>query len=110
MTLVVRTNHHVRDVLQAWDLTPAEREEFDYLDWKALEEGTDSATFVRYLGSTYDLGDTEGLAPGDLRVQGWDTYLTDSFWSGVLFRFHDAEGNLIDHGDGVVVGRFWQEG
>jgi hypothetical protein len=42
------TNNQFRPLIQAWELTEKERKEFDYLDWPAIEEGTDSAEFFRY--------------------------------------------------------------
>jgi hypothetical protein len=44
MTLTVTTNNHHRPVVDAWELTPSERAQFDYLDWAAIEEGSDSAS------------------------------------------------------------------
>ncbi len=47
-TIKVITNNVPRDIIDAWQLTPAERCEFDYLDWAAIEHGNDSASFFRY--------------------------------------------------------------
>lgn len=33
MSITVRTNNVPRDVISGHELTPAEREEFDYIDW-----------------------------------------------------------------------------
>lgn len=91
------TNNVPRDVVDAWELTEAERGEFDYLDWEAIEQGRDSASFARYKGQLYDLGDTEGAFPADRR---W-FYRSDSFFSGVLFR-HDS----LDP-DRIICGRYY---
>ena len=98
----VITNHHVRDVLRWHDLTPAEREEFDYLTDDTEHE------FVRYRGDVVDLTDSDGVlsSPSELRRKGWDSYASDSFFSGLVFRWFDTDGNLIDGGDGVIVGRY----
>ena len=75
-----------------------EREEFDYIDWPAIEDGTDSASFFRYSGVTYDLGDFQTIhrdwgmmrdssAPIDHPFLAWDGYISDSFFSGILIRY-----------------------
>lgn len=35
--IAVITNHVPRDIIDAWNLTPAEREQFDYIDWSTLK-------------------------------------------------------------------------
>lgn len=104
MTII--TNNVPRDVLDAWELSAAERARFDYLDWDAIAEGTDSASFVRYRGWLYDMSEfttTWGLSRDaglpDV-FAGWHGYLSDSFFSGVLVRY-------VDDGDRVIVGRFF---
>lgn len=103
MPLTVTTNHHRREVLDAWELTPAEREEFDYLDWKALEAGEDSASFFRYKGQLYDLSDMP-MAPDALKALGWDGFASDTFWSGIAVRYFTEDGYETT-GEYVVVGR-----
>ena len=41
--IVIRTNNVPRDLVDAWELSPKERAEFDYIDWQAIEDGRDSA-------------------------------------------------------------------
>lgn len=97
------TNHHPRPTLQAWDLTPAERAEFDYLDWEAIDNGEDSAEFFRYRGTLYDLGEfmtTSGL-PEFNPLRKWHGYLSDSFFSGIVVRYLDPSDP-----DEIVVGLF----
>jgi hypothetical protein len=101
------TNHHVREVLHDWNLTKDQRAEFDYIDWDACERGEDSASFVMYKGNLYDLGDTEGIPTGDLA--GWDSYITDSFFSGTLFRYFREDDGEID-GDYVICAWFYVKG
>lgn len=48
----IRTNNIPRDILWAGQLTEQELTEFDYLD----EESLDDASFFRYKGNVYDLG------------------------------------------------------
>jgi hypothetical protein len=99
----VITNNHHRDVVGAWELTADERAEFDYLDWEAIEEGRDSASFFRYRGELHDLGEftanwgisrDSGLPDA---LAGWDGYRADSFFSALVVRF-------VDDNEGVVVG------
>jgi len=110
----IRTNWVPRDVIRGWELTPAEREQFDYLNWDAIEEGNDSAEFFRYQGDLYYLESegTPAFAPG------WHGYLSDSFSSGVLFRFPVDQDNPRSYYSGdvnydyerVIVGRYHSVG
>lgn len=86
----ITTNNVPRDVLYWHDLTDAERKEFDYLD---TEDRQNDASFVRYKGWCYDMGEFErvpnvdGTANNYNSFQGWDGYHSDSFFSGVLLRW-----------------------
>ena len=99
MTKVI-TNHVPRDIVQPWELTIKEREQFDYLDWEALEAGNDSREFFRYRGETYDLSDfPESIPPGT--PGRWDRFRSDSFYSGIVVRFlFDGE----EPTDQIIVG------
>jgi hypothetical protein len=100
--LTIITNNVPRDVLDGYDLTLGERAEFDYLDWSAIEQGEDSASFFRYKGEVYDLGEfghTFGM-PEFSPIRAWDGYISDSFFSGIVVRF-------CDDFERVVVGRFY---
>lgn len=89
------TNNQVRDIIYGYQLTEDERKEFDYIDWKAVEGGSDVAEFVRYKGELYDLRDLETCT-----IEGWDGMVTETCFSGVLFRFHEDI-------DVVIVGRYY---
>lgn len=93
------SNNQPRPVIDASELTQTEREEFDYLDWSEIEKGNDSATFFRYKGQLYDLGDC-GHIGAAFGLQGWHGYYADTAWSGVLVR-------LTSDCDHVVVGRYY---
>ena len=97
-TLRIITNNVPRDVIDAWQLTPAERAEFDYLDWDAIEDGRDSHQFFRYRGQLYDLSDMDGHPPEILK--GWDGYQSDSFFSGIVVKYAD------DQFETVIVGTY----
>jgi len=103
----ITTNNLPRFTIDAYELTPAERAEFDYLDWSSYgdplqadwtpSKSADDATFFRYRGTLYDLG--EFLAcPAGMFPDGWQGYTSDSFFSGLLVRYVDDET--------IVVGRY----
>lgn len=94
MTATVRTNNVPRPILYGYELTPKERLEFDYLEGEDL----DYATFFRYKGNVYHLGDCMRVEPMNSLCQGWDGYFGESFFSAVVVRF------TPDH-EQVVVGR-----
>jgi hypothetical protein len=99
--LTIVTNNVPRDVLYAWDLTLGERAEFDYLDFAAIERGEDSASFFRYKGDVYDLGEFmrwDGVPYSPLAV--WDGYQSDTFFSGLLVRY-------CEDFEQVVVARYY---
>lgn len=91
--MTIRTNNVPRTLVDAFCLTDAERAEFDYLDWPAIDAGRDSATFFRFKGQTYDLG--EFMRDG--APEGWDGVKADSYFSGMVVR-------IVDDGEAVVVG------
>lgn len=90
----IKTNNVPRLLLDACELTAKERADFDYLDWSAIDDGSDSATFIRYRGVTYDLGEfmtTSGM-PDFSPIKRWDGYHSDSFFSGILIKYcQDAD-------------------
>lgn len=100
--LRIISNHHERAVIDASQLSADERAEFDYVNWGAIERGEDSRSFARYKGELYDLSDTEGTFPADRR---W-FYISDSFFSGVLFRYATDERGEPD-ADYIICGRYY---
>lgn len=98
------TNHVPRDVVDGWELTAAERAEFDYVDWPAVDAGEERAEFFRYRGELHDLGEfttdygiTSGSGLPDSLAE-WDGYRSDTFFSGMVVK-------LVDGGARVIVGR-----
>lgn len=97
MSTTIRTNRVPRFTLDAIELSASEREQFDYLDWSAIDAGAESATFIRYRGDLLDLG--EFMAPtGDQFGPYWHGYAADSFFSATLVHW-------CDDGESVVIGR-----
>ena len=104
MSVTVKTNNIPRDIVDAWELTPAERADVDYLDWQAIEEGRESASFFRYRGSLYDLGEftadygmTKGSGLPD-HLSRWDGYMSESAFSAIVVRFaNDMESVVVGY-------------
>ena len=114
----IKTNNIPRDVINAWELTPAERSDFNYLNWLAIDEGSDSASFVRYRGELYYLGDFVRIIPragqiepigfthpveDNSRLAAFDGIRTDSFFSAIVIRWYRDEFGRLDL-QRVVVG------
>jgi len=103
-TYVIHTNNHRRAILDGWELTPDERERFDYIDWSAIERGEDSASFVRYRGDLIDLGDVPRTDHGgDLDSAGWSGFTSETYSSGLVFRYAIDDNSE----DAVIVGRVY---
>lgn len=100
--ITVVTNNVPRDVIGAYELTAEERAEFDYLDWSAMERGEDSASFFRYRGRLYDLGEFEwtGALGYPEWVKAWDGIQSDSFFSGMVVRY-------VENFERVIVARYY---
>jgi hypothetical protein len=95
------TNNVPRDIVDAYELTLDERKEFDYLDWDAIDNGTDSASFVRYKGDLIDLGEFSSTTLVTVQpFADWDGYTSDSFFSGTVIRY------TSDH-ESVIMGRYY---
>jgi hypothetical protein len=75
--IVVRTNNKPRLIIDDYELTPAERAEFDYIDWDASAK----AEFFRYKGQLYDMGEfmTTVTLPESNPLQKWHAYYSDSW-------------------------------
>lgn len=100
MTVRITTNNVPRLLIDSYQLSEKEREEFDYVDWQGVEEGRESATFFRYRGRLYDLGEFQYTGQTG-NFSGWDGYQSDSFFSGIVVRY------VKDDTDYVVVGTYY---
>jgi hypothetical protein len=89
----ITTNNKPRPVIDAHELTPAEREQFDYVNWEAIKNGEDSASFFRYRGELYDLAEFERARGPELAR--WDVMQADSFFHGLLVRYIGDEDVVI---------------
>lgn len=104
-TLTIRTNNAPRDVLNWFALAPHEQAEFDYLE---TEDAQCGASFFRYKGNVYDLGEfmrcpTSHASNPQMRDAGfhlWDGYSNDSYFSGIVVRY-------VQDCERVIVGQFF---
>jgi len=97
------TNNQEREILSSWDLSQAELQEIGWVDAEEL----DQASFFRYRGEVYSLGDFMRInfplqnlpAEGD-PFQAWDGYYSDTYFSGILVRY-------TEDGEGLICGRYF---
>lgn len=92
MTIV--TNNVPRDILDSWELTPKEREQFDYHDWNKLDKGEDSASFFRYKGELYDLGWFMRFTSKTGEGADWDGHYATSYFSAILVKMVDDQSDV----------------
>jgi len=91
------TNNHYRPVISGYELTLDEAKDFDYMD------DVTEASFFRYRGQVYSLGDFMRIEPHyemNTWAKGWHGYSGGSFFGGLLIA-------LSDCGDGVRVARWF---
>ena len=109
MALEIVTNNHKRDVLYWPELTPEEQAGHDWiLDSDTLDIHT--AEFFRYKGWAYCLSDimrVESYAPAEF--QGWDGYVSETFFSGILVKYARDETWGMDY-DRVIVASYYTKG
>lgn len=106
MPIKVVTNNVPRELIEGDTLTEKERKEFDYLDWRAIDAGEDSASFFRYKGDLIDLGTVIALSSGsELSDAGWEGIVSWSYSNGLVTRFVYEQGDAL-----IVVGYFYVTG
>jgi hypothetical protein len=99
-SITVKTNRIPRDLVSWFDVPPAIREDwFSYVD----EDERYSYRFVEYRGSWYDVNDSESTYSLGFNsaFKAWDGIVTESFFSGVLFKYADSNC------ESVIVGRYY---
>ena len=108
--VTIITNNVPRKLVSFYDIPESARGDFDYVK----EDGYYTSRFVRFKDAWYDVFDTQGIrvrkgatfsrmgwdmvVSEDSPFVKWNAIVSESFFSGVLFRFVDD-----DH---VVVGRY----
>jgi hypothetical protein len=93
MTYTITTNHQQRELLSLCELPASVAAEFDYV----TEDDSYSPRFVKYRGEWYDVNDSQyagGLGFPD-ELKRWDGIQTESFFSGVLFKYSDDYEHVI---------------
>lgn len=98
--LKITTNNQPRVPFALHDLPLKVQQEFDYIDKDDYSE-----RFVKYRGVWYDVFDTMAVRTSRggspmTEFDGWDSFLSETFFSGVLFKW-------IDDGDSVIVGSYY---
>jgi hypothetical protein len=91
----IKTNGHSRDLVTFYDLPTSAQGDFEYV----MAEDRHVLRFVQYKGEWYDVMDVEGPAFG------WDSHISDSFFSGVLFKWPADDPHF--EFDAIVVGRYY---
>ena len=97
--LEIVTNNKRRELKEFFGLPEKAREDFDYVN------GEDSFTprFVKYQGCWYDTHDTMRIdfarEPAPHPFKGWGSYISETFFSGVLFKWGGD--------DTIIVGRWY---
>ena len=92
------SNYHLREMQYFYELSDKDqnivKSQYDWMDSEEL----DNASFFKYRNSWYSLCDFMSLHnkmhfpnPPDF-MKGWDGYLNDSFFSGVLIRYPQDDG------------------
>ena len=102
------TNNQPRNLVTFHDLTLRDQKDFDYVTDDAQYENR----FVNYKGSWYDIYDTQRISVNVGQFMGWtmavdkdsplikwNAIVSETFFSGVLFRFTDE--------DQIVCGRYY---
>ncbi|WP_181109771.1 hypothetical protein [Pseudomonas oryzihabitans] len=89
----VTTNNVPRDILNGFELSAKEWDDFDYVQ----EDERDSRQFFRYRGNLYDLGDAMRVEQGNSLCKGWHGYYGETFFSAVVFRFVGDEQVVVGH-------------
>jgi len=91
------TNNHQRQMACLAELPDNVRADFDYVN----EDERYCPRFVQYKGHWYDVYDSQSITRelGFDQFKGWDGIVSETFFSGVLFR-------LVGD-DEVIVGRYF---
>lgn len=85
----ILTNNHWRQFVYGYELTDAERKEFDYVD------DIDMHDFIRYRGAVIDPGEFMAISGTMLLhddmapLADWQGYQSDTYFSGLVIRYSD---------------------
>lgn len=101
----VACNWHTRPLVPLMEIPEPDRDDFSYAELSEDDAAYD-CRFFYYRGSWYDSHEFEGGADmsHDMRALGFNAWQTESYFSAVVLQYFDAEGELHDEGNSVVVG------
>lgn len=85
----VRTNNKPRNLINGFELTENERQEFDWMDWSDDGCGWYNC-FFRYKGCVYATSEAMA-APHDK----WHGIYTETAFSAVVFRFVSGNSQVV---------------
>ena len=94
----ITTNNQPRVPYALYELPAEVQKEFDYI----TDDDMYTPRFVQYKGTWYDVYDSQSVT-GELgfnQFKGWHGVVSESFFSGVLFKW-------VDDGDSVIVGSYY---
>src|ERR1019366_6189701 len=80
--LTIKTNNVPRNLIYGYELSAAERKEFDYIPAYEI----DSHDFFRYRGNIYDPSEFMRI-PSGMFAPKWHAYASDTFFSGILIKY-----------------------
>lgn len=92
----IRTNHQFRSLIYGYQLTDKEKAEFEYIP----VEDIDNHGFFRYKRRVYDLWEAVRCSDESLKNKGWQGYVADGFFSGIVIR-------LSKDGERVKIGQYF---
>ena len=94
----IKTNNQPRPILFAYELTDKEKQEFDYIE--DINSANCFSSFFRYKGEVYDIGEFMWICSSSpLYGKGWEGYSSDSYFSGIVVKYHDT--------DSIIVGTYY---
>lgn len=99
MSITIKCNNIPRELHSYGDIPEPERHYFDYIE----ESEHFDMRFFNYRGSWYDYYEFERTG-NELAALGFDGVQGESYFSAVVIRYFDRDGNAYDYGDSVVVG------
>jgi hypothetical protein len=104
--ITIKTDNKWRNLLYGYELPKKQRKQFDYIK---SDEEFETRNFAKYRGNYYDVGEfqllpTIGDSSGKHVVypvfRGWDGYMSDTYFSGVVIK-------LSSDGEQYKIGRFY---
>jgi hypothetical protein len=102
MTLTIKTNNQPRETFYIFQLDEKDqkviKKQFDYYTEEEIQE----QSFFNYKGYWYSLNDFLRIRNSE-ELKGWDGYISDSYFSGVLVKV--VEDFMSDYS--VIVGRYY---